>query len=104
MPSEYVCFLCEQPVGYWYYGWKHQTGGGSAPTCNRTPVPIKRGTIGMEVAKFKTLVERTRHLVLADGKTRYVNWTSLGWRIEWDPLPNSQLSIKIEPDNQEQPT
>lgn len=44
MPSKYVCARCGCSVGWWYFGWKHQTGGYRAPkTCGGKPVPVLRG-------------------------------------------------------------
>ncbi|PFH12869.1 hypothetical protein BX604_7289 [Burkholderia sp. JKS000303] len=41
-PSKYVCARCGASVGYWYFGWKHQTGWHSPPTCGQKPVPVLR--------------------------------------------------------------
>lgn len=36
-PSKFVCARCGQNVGFWYFGWKHQTGGQSGKTCGQKP-------------------------------------------------------------------
>lgn len=41
-PSQFICGKCGNPVGLWFYGWKHQTGWKSKPTCGQKPAPIKR--------------------------------------------------------------
>ncbi len=34
--TKYVCRHCGRNVGFWFYGWKHQTGGRTYyPTCGR---------------------------------------------------------------------
>ncbi len=33
----------------------------------------------------RTAISRAHTMTQADGKTRWVNWTSLGWRIEFAP-------------------
>lgn len=43
------------------------------------------------------LIKRAQAMVNTDGKVRYVNFTSLGWRIEWEPTDHTGLSFKIEP-------
>lgn len=40
--SKYICANCKNPVGFWFYGWKHQTGWKSPITCGRKPVPIPK--------------------------------------------------------------
>lgn len=39
--SKEVCANCGLPVGYWYYGYKHQTGGNSTRRAcdNIDPIP-----------------------------------------------------------------
>ena len=40
MTKRYICARCGNPVGYWFYGWKHQRGGASkTPSCGQKPVP-----------------------------------------------------------------
>lgn len=39
---KYVCQRCGQPVGEWYYGWKHQTGWHSKPSCGLYPIPVEK--------------------------------------------------------------
>jgi DNA-directed RNA polymerase subunit RPC12/RpoP len=39
--SKYICARCGNPVGLWHYGWKHQAGGKSQPSCKQ-PVPMLR--------------------------------------------------------------
>ena len=36
MSTTYRCRHCHNPVGMWHWGWKHQTGGHSKPSCGRT--------------------------------------------------------------------
>jgi DNA-directed RNA polymerase subunit RPC12/RpoP len=39
--TQYVCARCGNPIGMWHFGWKHQTGGGSRPSCAK-PEPMLR--------------------------------------------------------------
>jgi hypothetical protein len=43
------------------------------------------------------LIKRAQTMCNADGKTRYVNFTSLGWRIEFEPTTQDGLSFEITP-------
>lgn len=45
MPSKhtkYICARCGNPVGSWYYGWKHQAGWHSPPSCGQKPLVVPR--------------------------------------------------------------
>jgi hypothetical protein len=35
-----------------------------------------------------------------DGKTRWINYTSMGWRIEFTPIENYDLSFKVTPNKE----
>lgn len=39
--SRYTCRTCGNPVGLWHFGWKHQTGPHSPPSCSN-PEPSER--------------------------------------------------------------
>jgi hypothetical protein len=50
---------------------------------------------------MRALIARAQAMCDADGRTRWVNYTSLGWRIELAPLDNSEVSFRITPDPKE---
>lgn len=42
--TKFKCGVCGNPVGYWFYGWKHQTGGNSKrPSCSKARHVIEIG-------------------------------------------------------------
>lgn len=56
--SKEVCANCGLPVGYWYYGWKHQTGGNSPYKACDDIDPIPREQLDLVLKARHEDVER----------------------------------------------